>query len=222
MAIFRTYSKSEQACTDAALLCEMGLDAMVVEDRAYGGNILGATSASIRIELPEEQFAEAAGLLAGIESPTQPSQAERAPSLDSSQQSTAKLRRLLRWLLVFDLLFEGMVGCCPAFFISEVPAEVERYFRNLAFSDALWRFAYLSSWPKFGLTIIANILCLAELRIGRSLFACTLAWAIFCTLGPPPQVLGPLVAFFGTLQWTGATIALALMYWSPLRERFEK
>ncbi|MBL9145807.1 MAG: hypothetical protein JNM99_19160 [Verrucomicrobiaceae bacterium] len=220
MAIFRTYSKSEQACIDAALLCEMGLDAVVVEDRAYGGNILGATSASIRIELPEEQFAEATSLLAEVESATSPPLTESAPLHNVTQQSPTRLRSFLRWLLVYDLMFEVLVACCPALFTPKVPEEVEQYFTSLALSDALWRFAYLSHWPLLGLTMVANALCLGELRIGRTLYACTLGWAIVCMLGPPPPVAGPLFGFFGSLQWTGASIALALMYWSPLAQRF--
>ena len=220
MAIFRTYSKSEQACIDAALLCEMGLDAVVVEDRAYGGNILGATSASIRIELPGEQFAEATHLLDGSESTTPRPQTEPAPVPSATQHSLAKLHNFLWWLLVYDLLFEAIVACIPSLFAPKVPHEVENYVKSLVFSDALWRFAYLSYWPLQGLTLVANLLCLAELKIGRTLYAWTMGWSIFNALGFPPNVTSPLVAFLGTLQWTSASIALALMYWSPLAQRF--
>lgn len=220
MPIFRTYSKSEQACTDAALLCEMGLDAVVVEDRAYGGNILGATSASIRIELPEAQMAEAHRLLAEPSIQAEPRQ--EPPLSPAASEPTVNLRKLLRWLLIYDLVFEAVVLSFPHLFAPEAPAEVETFLKSLAFSDALWRFAYVSYWPLFGLTIVANLLCLAELRIGRSLYAFTMVWTILCALGPPSDIPAPVIDFFGSLQWTGASIAVALMYWSPLRERFEK
>lgn len=220
MAIFRTYSKAEQAYTDAALLCEMGLDAVVVEDRAYGGNILGATSASIRIEMPEEQFAEATSVLSGNEPATHPLPSAQAASAEPAPPSTAKLRSFLRLLLVFDLVFEGITVCLPEVFSVEVPQEVENYFKTLVFSDALWRLAYLSYWPLFGLTVIANLLCLADLKLGRTLYAWTIGWSILSALGFPPHVASPVVNLLGTMQWSGACIALALMYWSPLKQSF--
>ena len=56
MQILRSFSKSEDAHLLATLLRDHDIDAEVIDDNAYGGNILGAIKNSIRIEVPEEQY----------------------------------------------------------------------------------------------------------------------------------------------------------------------
>ena len=55
MKILRSFSKSEDAYLLATLLQDSGIDAVVFDDNAYGGNILGAIKNSIRIEVPDDQ-----------------------------------------------------------------------------------------------------------------------------------------------------------------------
>lgn len=57
MQILRSFSKSEDAHLLATLLRDHGVEAIVIDDNAYGGNILGAIKNSIRIEVPEDQHA---------------------------------------------------------------------------------------------------------------------------------------------------------------------
>ncbi len=59
MQILRSFSKSEDAHLFATLLRDRDIDAEVIDDSAYGGNILGAIKNSIRIEVPDEQLAAA-------------------------------------------------------------------------------------------------------------------------------------------------------------------
>ncbi len=222
MKIFRTYSKSEQACVDAAVLCEMGLNAVVVEDRAYGGNILGATSASIRIELPEDQFIEAARLLKDLHSASPATEPQTSLPVVSEERSPDALHLLLKWILISDLVIDAIILGFSKHLIVVPPSEVVEFLRSLAFSDALWRLSFLSYWPLMFLSALANLLCLASLRIGRSLYTFTMVWALVGTLGPPPMIFGPTMEFIGGLQWSASCVAFALMYWSPLSRRFAR
>ena len=63
MGTFRVYYKSEEAYADAAFLCGMGLNATVFDEQGFGGNALGASTESIRIELPDHEVTEATALL---------------------------------------------------------------------------------------------------------------------------------------------------------------
>ena len=63
MQILRSFSKSEDAYLVATLLRDRGIEAEVIDEGGYGGNILGAIKNSIRIEVPEEQFEEAREVL---------------------------------------------------------------------------------------------------------------------------------------------------------------
>ena len=59
MTILRSFSKSESAHAAATFLRSRDIEAVVIDDNAFGGNILGATKNAIRIEVPEEQKAAA-------------------------------------------------------------------------------------------------------------------------------------------------------------------
>ncbi len=59
MQILRSFSKSEDAHLLATLLRDNGIEAFVIDDNAYGGNLLGAIKNSIRIEVPDDQHAAA-------------------------------------------------------------------------------------------------------------------------------------------------------------------
>lgn len=220
MTTLRSYTRSEEAYTDAALLSSMGFNASVFDERAYGGNLLGSTSGSIRIEVPEEQVADATQLISTRPPKVprdQPSEPSETASLDELE-----LSRLLRCILIFDTALSLIVTVFGSALAPVAPETVDKFLRSLALSDALWRLAYVSYWPLVGFIIASNLLCLFSLQIGRSLFAFTFVWAILTQLGPPPAVYGPWLGFLGSLQWTTGSIALALMYWSPLRGKFTR
>lgn len=60
MRILRSYATSEEAHLAATFLRSSGIDAVVFDDSAYGGNVLGAAGrSSIRIEVPDQTYDEA-------------------------------------------------------------------------------------------------------------------------------------------------------------------
>lgn len=63
MKILRSFSKSETAHLAATLLRSEGIEAIVIDDSALGGNILGATKNAIRIEVAESDFERAREVL---------------------------------------------------------------------------------------------------------------------------------------------------------------
>ena len=67
MKKLRAFTKSEDAHLVASFLKSNEIEAVVIEDGGFGGNILGATKNAIRIEVPEEQFKEAESVLEQFE-----------------------------------------------------------------------------------------------------------------------------------------------------------
>ena len=86
MSILQTFSKSEDANMCAAYLASCGVDATVVDENGYGGNLLGSTVANaIRIEVPEDTLALARQHLAGYLAETT-SQAAAEPASEGEQE----------------------------------------------------------------------------------------------------------------------------------------
>ncbi len=75
--------------------------------------------------------------------------------------------------------------------------------------------------PLLGLIFISGVLCWFHSRLGRSIYAITIGLGIISVLGPPPPILSSAAAFTATIQGASDVMALSLMYWSPLREKFE-
>jgi len=63
MITLRSFSRSEGAHAVATFLRSRDIEAVVIDDNALGGNILGATKNAIRIEVPEEQLERARELV---------------------------------------------------------------------------------------------------------------------------------------------------------------
>ncbi|HEY1048212.1 MAG TPA: hypothetical protein VGE39_00600 [Prosthecobacter sp.] len=214
----RTYSKSEDAVLDAAFLGSMGINACVIDDQSHGAMALGLAECSIRIEVPSEHLEEAQRLLAqqaatdGAVSP---------PTFDPSWDP-AMLHRFLRFLLVFDLVCFALSPIIDRMFAGPTPRQVSDHLMSLVVSNLLWDIAYMSFWPMYVISIVSNVLCLFHSKTGRLLFAITTVWSLLMALGPPPQIYGPLTSFIGGLQTTASNIALALMYWSPVRQKFDQ
>jgi len=222
MAILRSYSKSEDAYVDAALLGGMGLDATVVDERGYGGNMLGTTTSAIRIELPEDQLDEARQHLAASVAQEAVAQAPEPFRAEVVPVSSGALPLFLRGILLLDIAWSLCVLFLPDWGFETPPPAVDDYLRSLAFSDRLWDLVAISFRPYILICLLSSVLCLFYLRLGRSLFAFAMVWGVLMMLGPPPQLLGPTAGFFGSLIGTLAPIALALMYWSPLSARFSE
>lgn len=218
MAFVRSYQKAEDAYLDAAFLGSMGLDARVVDTRGDGGRAVGISEPNIQIEVPEAQQQEALDWLAKQEK----NEPEIPLPLFEPTWNTENLQVLLNTLLVFELGFQIWAALYSEVLYTQPPKDVEVFLRSLALSDDLWEFAYISQWPLAALLIVSNLLCLFHSRTGRLLFAVAIFWNLLITLGPPPQIFGPWWGFLGSLSFTASNLALALMYWSPLRQRFDQ
>lgn len=218
MPTLRIYNRPEEASMDAAYLGSLGIDVSIVDKCGHGGSAVGINEPHIQIEVPEAQLREAEGWLAkkgGTEAVVQRPVFE--PSWDART-----LERLLKALLVFEL-------GCHAFFLlvghaiqQPPPKEVDNYLQSLAFSDVGWNFAHISYWPLVVVAVISNVMCLFYSRLGRLLFVITTVWSLITALGPPPQIFAPGIGFLGSLQFTASNFALALMYWSPVRLKFDR
>ncbi len=217
MQTLRRYRKPEDAYIDAGFLCSMGIQAVVTQEPAYGGVLLGAVQSPCRLDVPNAQ-AEHANSLLSQRPDEDPPRAQKSPMPVDAKG----LQTFFRIILIYDTIcwigfsvFGNALG-------PELPQPVVDFLQSLALSDALWRLAYMSYWPLVILGVLSNILCYFCQPFGRSLFTFITVWSTLTTLGPPPLSIGPYHQFFGTLQLTFTGIALALMYWSPLRDRFTK
>ncbi|MEM1294383.1 MAG: DUF2007 domain-containing protein [Verrucomicrobiota bacterium] len=63
MVILKTFSTAEEAHVVRTVLANEGIEAVVIDDSAFGGNALGAIQSSIRIEVPEKQREKALEIL---------------------------------------------------------------------------------------------------------------------------------------------------------------
>ena len=218
MATIRSYGKTEDAYLDAAFLGSMGIEARVVDSRGDGGRAIGIAEPVIKLEVPDDQLAEAREWLTKQERIEVP---VSVPTFDPTW-NTDTLQVFLKALLVFDLGFYAMAVLYGHLFAPAPPPEVVAFLESLSFSADLWDFAYISYWPLLSLAIVANVLCLFHSKTGRMLFAVSTIWGLLTSLGPPPQIFGPWWNFISSLGFTASNFALALMYWSPLRQKFDR
>lgn len=216
MATLRSYLKPEQAYVDAAFLCSMGLDASVHRDAVFGGNVLGASEAGCRIEVLEEQLEQAREMLDS----KSPEEARSQSIADLPDEG--RLLWFFRALLFYDVVCMLAFAGVGAFREDSVPEPVAQYLSTLAFSNTLWEFAYFSYWPLVALVLVSNVLCFFFSRLGRSLYLASVVWGVLTQLGPPPAIYEPTEGFFVCIQTIVSSIALALMFWSPLQRRFMK
>lgn len=71
MTPVQTFPTAESAHLAAAYLGNAGIEANVIDERGFGGNLLGSTTpGGIRIEVAEEQKEEAERLLAEYDAST--------------------------------------------------------------------------------------------------------------------------------------------------------
>jgi hypothetical protein len=64
MKTLKTFAKAEDAHLAASLLDSAGIEALVIEDHAFGGNLLSTTTReSTRIEVDEADFDQAEKIL---------------------------------------------------------------------------------------------------------------------------------------------------------------
>lgn len=217
MPTLRTYTKAEEACLDAGYLCSMGVEAVLAQDPCEGGTLPGVLGATHRLEVPEDERERAAALLSqrSVEAGPVPVQAYEQAPVDA-----ARLHQFLRFILIYDVMCSLAFAFYGQWLNPEPPPAVMDFLSSLALSEELWQWSYAVQWPLVMMALVANVLCYFYHPFGRVLFTATLVGWVVTQLGPPPVILSPFSGFFGGLQGTLAAMALALMYWSPLRERF--
>ncbi|MFN0125830.1 MAG: hypothetical protein ACKV19_03990 [Verrucomicrobiales bacterium] len=215
MTVLRVYLRAEEAYLDAAYLGGLGVETTVVDERGYGGNLLAAATSAIRLEVDDDQAEEARQLLH--------EQIKEAVTLSAPSATPAgeSLRTIFRGILVFDILWY-MMALSNSHELSAYPSdEAEAYFLTLSVSTRLDKLFELAYWPVLLVSLLASALCFFYVRWGRNLYTVTMLWSLVSTLTPPTSYYWPAAAFAATLQYTLSVIALALMYWSPLSEKFD-
>lgn len=218
MVTVRSYQKPEKAYIDAGYLCSLGLNACVSQDPAFGGMLFGAVETPYRLQVTETEVERAQALLAEADEEGGSSvPIEVAPALVKGDG----LHLFFRFALVYELVCVMAFAMWGESDIEVLPLEVQTHLNGLAFSIGLWEFAYLSFWPLLGVTVLSSLMCFFYHPTGRMLFAFSTIWGLVTQLGPP-VLLGPLQGFLWNSSVILSSMALALMYWSPLSERFNR
>ena len=215
MPTLRIYQKPEDAYLDAAFLCSMGIEAVVHQDPAYSGILLGVIEAPYRIETTEGDFQQAADLLL-----KRPSDPPAPPQTQSSPLDLTRLAFFFRAIMVYNILFLTGTEVFSDELFPELPEPVALYLSSYALSDDLWHLAYLSVLPITILGILSSVLCCFFLPFGRPLYLITVVWSLLCQLGPAPMPVGAYYGFFASIAYALNNMGLALMYFSPIRNRF--
>lgn len=217
MPALNTYQKPEEAYLDAAYLCSMGLDAAVEQNPACSGMMLGVIESSYHLHLPDDEIDRGKELL----SQRNPQPVLSEP-LHPSETGPAPLEAFFRFILIFDSACFIIFSISAEWLDPKPSVEVLDFLQGLSLSYELWLFSFYSCWPIVVLGLVANALCFLYRPIGRTLFTLVIVWGVLTTLGPPPLVLNPYHGFFGSIQNILSSIALALMYWSPIRIHFSR
>jgi hypothetical protein len=218
MITVRSYHTPERAYIHAGYLCSLGINACVSQDPAFGGVLFGVTEAPFLLQVDESELEQARIMLAENDREIDSSvPADETPA--SINQSA--LSGFFRFALIYEVVFLLGLAIWGQGRNEVLPQEVETYLNGLAFSIGLWEFAYLSYWPLCGAIIVSNALCFFYHPTGRMLFSFTTLWGLLSLLGPP-ILMGPVEAFLSGTANLLTSIALALMYWSPLSERFNR
>jgi hypothetical protein len=208
-----TYRKPEEASRAMAFLQNQGIDALVQQDPAFGGPILGGMETVYHLEVAEDQTVEARGLLLGT-----PSQHKEAGGLLPINER--RLGILFRCLLVFDVVFMLFWSLFAHRWAPTPPQEVSDYLATLVHSPLIWQHVYDTLWPALFAAALADILCFFYLPFGRVLLALSLLWTAFRHLGPPTEPAAPWESACAFLQTLSQGMTLGLMWWSPIRQRF--
>lgn len=216
MKILRSFSKSEDAYLLASFLGSEGIECSVVDDNAFGGNLLGATKSSIRIEVPDEDFDRAKKIL---------EEHEKAVVLEEANQKlpveSQKRNRIFDILVICEALIFTAFSLVPNLGILMSPSpEMEEFLIGQVYSEDLWTVVW-TIWPGYAvLCIVSSVLLLLRLGIGRYLFAGTLVWGLVATLGVPPAISTPFGSFLESfLNYLGGAI-VAMSFLPPVNKEF--
>ena len=216
MPVVRTFLKSEDAFVAASLLESEGIDATVIDDSAYGGNLLGATKGAIRIEVPENQLERAKTVL-GERDPTGAELATKAPVAAPE----TLLQRAFRLLVVLELVSNTVALFLDrALYHDPPPGQAAEWVGSLVGSYELYQ-AVAAFWiPTLILVLLSSVLLFFYIRIGRVLFLATVAWLLFAAFVGPPYVPTNVGTVFGAVQWAIIGAIATLMFVPEVARRF--
>ncbi|MDF1859307.1 MAG: DUF2007 domain-containing protein [Verrucomicrobiales bacterium] len=219
MKKLRTYSKSEDAYLAASILGSIGIDAFVVDDNAFGGNLLGTLQKSaIRIEVSEDQFEKADAILEDAERKL------KAPETEVVAESLPEKKRsaVFDCLVVAALLTLLSFAMWPDVFFPEPGEAFASWLADSAYSDKLWEVVHECYPGYLFLCCLSASLLLMRLHIGRILFVGVSLYSLFSMLCLPAEVSSPLGSFAGGLSWMLTGAVLVLCWTAPVAGEFRK
>ena len=218
MIVLKSYGKSHEAYSDAAYLCGMGIDAVVMDERGYGGDLLGNSPDAIRIEVVEEQLDEALMLLETRDLDARPPETP----FPNEALPDEPLVKFYRKLLITTIFLQ----CIFLFFWEYlVPEESDSsllmgYLDSMAFAPFLDFYAWIY-WPQMFFWFLAIFLSYHFFPIGREFYLLAVVLWLLTYLIQPIGAMPPLASFLSGILGLASNVALALMYFSPLNEKFK-
>lgn len=205
----------------AAYLASCGVDATVVDESGYGGNLLGATVANaVRIEVPEASMVAASEHLADYlkqTAPAEPPEPERYVVPVSGSNGTFFNNSVVILIVAEVTAWLGRQWLHP-----QEPKAVHDFITSQGVIKPLWRLAYMAGDGLQLLTLISCVLCLKRWSIGRSLFTTVLVFELITMIGTPQRTGIPLSHVIGAAEWMLAGIIWFMMYRTPLRHDFDR
>ncbi|MDF1816676.1 MAG: DUF2007 domain-containing protein [Verrucomicrobiales bacterium] len=223
MVILKSYTHAEEAYVAAAFLSSEGVEAVVVDEHAIGGNLLGAASpGSIRIEVVEADLEKAEMLLRESEQaedlhPT----AERLPIL--LPQPSAQDYRIVttfRALIYTELVVFLLTSFFPSIYGPTPPQDIQQYLDGLALSQDSWFFAY-SFWPiHVSIVLLSSLLMLTMITAGRWVYLLSVVTGLLLFWGPPPYIGSAAGNTVASLQWILAGAIATMSFLEPVSKYF--
>ena len=217
MEIAETFLTSEDAYLAAALLGSNDIEAVVIDESGFGGNLLGATKGSIRLEVAAADLKEAKIILAA-----------RAEDFEKEEQSrlepqnTGKFSNAFNILVVAEALLFLVLWLLGEYLNEKPPTGTEEWLTKQVYSDRLWEFGYEVSRGFMILCILSSVLIFLRLKIGRILFTGTIIYGLISYFFFPPFILTNFGAATRELSSMLTGAVLALMWFSPISKEFKK
>ncbi len=218
MVTLQAFSKAEDAAVFCSLLASQGIEAVLVDESSFGGNALGATPNSIRVDVPEAQVERAREILR--EEQAHQSEAEgAAPPIDVYESRSI----FFNWLILCELSLFALTFLGPPRWCWILPPEhIQSYLDGQVLSKDLWMFSYSTTWGCFVISSLASILLYFRLSMARYLFlGCVLVYLFFYFCNPPgiPTSLG---SFLAAIDWILCGVIITLMFTQPVAGEFRK
>lgn len=218
MEILRAYSKSEDAWLTASLLRSRGIEAIVIDESAFGGNLLGVQKSAIRVEVEEEDLEEANRVI---------DEAAEAAEDDTSieDEPVEPVISRSRWfdiLVLIELASVLSFAIFPGAMLVDLGSEVADRLVETAYSEELWIVGYELYGPMLFLVCLASASLLLRWKIGRWLYAITASYSAASYLMFPAAMVSPLGSFVGAVGWALTGFVAAAMFLPPVSGEFRR